>query len=897
MGWLREMMQRGTQPPRSFGELARRCLAHPSWPADPRPKPRSLATLFSRLDRELDFDWLRDRPAVQQTMAEVLEVPVADIQVHCLVSKGFGAPGEATVRLDDVPFGRALRLKEEPLPPGIPLLPQRVSAWDRVWWVAPSGSGRSLVGRWLEARGAARWVAARDWSAAEPETREPGPVFVELHTAHESESIRRQPPREKICVAADFPPESDEWTVVRCLPLSAYIEDLVGWVAERLPSDSQLRVDTALAWLGGLPQERGVLTTLGAALGLLGLMDEIGHSQIRGRSLNQLARAAIKFRVAKLAGDHRLLKEQGLEILVGIHQQCLTETSLPADVPRSEDEWLRLIPPELARGVDVEWVKLSLQRAGAPVTVRELERAARQLPPGAFRILRALSAGGLLRNLEPGAELSLGPQWLVNIARSAALRQLLGRPALEWGEALLSPGSAISVLDALHVRLEQDPDPIVDGVLELEARDSPAYAAAVECLVRVIGLNPELLREVSLELLRGLYEEQAELAIEVPNGPPLPRLEHPKSLVDDAPTLARGAWYVAIWAIAERLGSKPRSVSHWLDPWRPHDGTSLAPALDAVQAWLRASNNGPGEEMLLRLFDRRGGSPDAPHDLEQASLCLAAFRANTLKAEHLAPWKPELFDRVLRALETPEARSRFINHAAQGWAEQGYPEAGRAWFEAGALPAARIWPSLERDSLLGLVTGRGLRVPWELLSPEHWRWIAELWQLNAPSEIDAESVPTDTSLRQGQAITDQERMLRHIPGETIAGLLSLGASTAPWPAEVLTRAWGAARDRCLKSLEQHLSSATRGERENRLAELREALRLLSTEPAESDPEALEALLDQLRVLEQDATQLADVVRFLQQRVARRGAAWRFAYELLDGVEARRQRLARHAPPV
>ncbi|MGE0323389.1 MAG: hypothetical protein AB7S68_13850, partial [Polyangiaceae bacterium] len=345
-----------------------------------------MATLFSRLDRELDLDWLRDRPAVQQTMAEVLEVPVADVQVHCVVLKGFGAPGEATVRLDDVPFARALRLKEEPLPPGIPLLPQRVPAWERVWWVAPPGSGRSLVGRWLEARGAARWVAARDWPAAEPETREPGPVFVELHTANGSDSIRRHPPRDKICIAADFPPETDDWTIVRSLPLATYIEELVTWVAERLPSDSQLRVDTALAWLNGLPQERGILTTLGAALGLLGLMDEIGHGQIRGRSLNQLARAAIKFRVAKLAGDHRLLREQGFEILTGIQQQCLTESGHTGDVPRTEDEWLRLIPPELARGVDVDWVKLSLQRAGAPVTVRELERAARQLPPGAFRI-------------------------------------------------------------------------------------------------------------------------------------------------------------------------------------------------------------------------------------------------------------------------------------------------------------------------------------------------------------------------------------------------------------------------------------------------------------------------------------------------------------------------------
>lgn len=72
--------------------------------------------------------------------------------------------------------------------------------------------------------------------------------------------------------------------------------------------------------------------------------------------------------------------------------------------------------------------------------------------------------------------------------------------------------------------------------------------------------------------------------------------------------------------------------------------------------------------------------------------------------------------------------------------------------------------------------------------------------------------------------------------------------------------------------------------------------MLSAEPPDASAEALETLQAHLRTLEQEAIQLAEVVHFLQHRVARRGPAWRFAYELLDGVEARRQRLARHAAP-
>ncbi len=882
-------MQRGEAPARSFGELARSCLAHPSWPAEPRPKPRSLATLFSRLDRDLDLDWLRDRPAVQGTLAEVLTAPVADVQVHCLApARGFGAPGEATLRFDDIPFARSLRLKEEPLPPGIPLLPQRVAAWEKVWWFAPSGSGRSLVGRWLEARGAARWVAARDWPSAVADTLEPSPVFVELHGPNGSGPLSRQPPRSKLCVAADFLPESNEWTVVESLPLSAYVAELVAWVSERLPSDSQLQADTAIAWLAGLPQERGVLTTLGSALGLLGLMDEIGHSQIRGRSLNQLARAAIKFRVAKLSGDHKLLKEQGFEIISGICNQCLTETNQPVTLPRTEDEWLNLVPPELTRGIDVEWVKLSLQRAGAPVTVRELERAARQLPPGAYRIVRALSAGGLLRGLERDPTLSLGPVWLVNVARSASLRQLLARPAHEWGEALLAPGSASQVLEALRERLEQDPDPLVDSVLELEARDSPAYAAAVETLVRCLGLDPDLLHELSPELLRSLFQEQLELSVAVPGSALLPRLEHPTDLVKQVPMLSRGAWYVALWALAERLPSRSGPVGAWPDPWDAGASVDLDSALDHVQSWLETAPNAAAEDLLLRLFQRRGVSREAPHHLERAALCLDAFRNQTLSAAMLDPWDPKLFSRLSRALETREETVRFANRAAACWVEAGCPEAAERWFGDGSEPALSIWPLLERDTLLLMVSARArLRAPWGLLTPEQWSWVAEFWQLNATLE------GRDPGAENSQFI-DRARMLGRIPGETLAALLSLGGSALAWPAEALTRAWEAEPERVLSSLDQRLIRATRDESSARKSAIHEALWLFAAEPAGKTSDALDHLSEHLRALEQEAELLPELVRFLQERVAMRGAGWRLAYEILDGIQERRRRLDRHA---
>ena len=37
-----------------YGELARRALAHPEWPTDTQPRARSLAALFSKLDRGIE---------------------------------------------------------------------------------------------------------------------------------------------------------------------------------------------------------------------------------------------------------------------------------------------------------------------------------------------------------------------------------------------------------------------------------------------------------------------------------------------------------------------------------------------------------------------------------------------------------------------------------------------------------------------------------------------------------------------------------------------------------------------------------------------------------------------------------------------------------------------------
>ena len=164
MGWLRELMASTSPQVEGYGELARRALGHSEWPADTQPQARSLAALFSKLDRGIELEWLAEREAVQRTLALILACPVELIR-NAVTPDGSGTRPTA-VRWVDLPYARPLALRDEPLPPGLPAAVLAPATWRRLWWRAPPGSGRSLAGCWLEARGVARYSSAVRWTEA-----------------------------------------------------------------------------------------------------------------------------------------------------------------------------------------------------------------------------------------------------------------------------------------------------------------------------------------------------------------------------------------------------------------------------------------------------------------------------------------------------------------------------------------------------------------------------------------------------------------------------------------------------------------------------------------------------------------------------------------------------------
>src|SRR6187551_131078 len=202
MGWLRDLMDQSDSGCRSYGDLARAALENSDWPSESRMAERSLASIFSKLDRNQEADWLAERVGVQRVLSKVLGVPLDDLRAP-------GTPvGAATrgdlrrLRLSSLRYARALDLVDEPLCPGLPPSVLKPGAYGSTFWRAPSGSGRSLVGRFLQARGLAHVIEAKTFEEALAVLPERGPVFIELH------GQRALPlpnaPRPELCIAADF---------------------------------------------------------------------------------------------------------------------------------------------------------------------------------------------------------------------------------------------------------------------------------------------------------------------------------------------------------------------------------------------------------------------------------------------------------------------------------------------------------------------------------------------------------------------------------------------------------------------------------------------------------------------------------------------------------------------
>jgi hypothetical protein len=717
---------------KSFDRLAKRCLESASWPEGSRMEFRSLGALFGKLDRDEQLDWLAARPEVQAVLAEVVG-STRDSIAAALRPAERPTPGRL-VSWESMPYARVFDFLEEDLFPGIPERVRRPGTWARTVWIAPHGAGRTLAGQWLEARGLARAIRVERWAKeALPHVR---PLFVELEAA---DTVSLEGVTPGICVAAPALSRVAEvkgLELVPTAPLDSFVAELVTWAASRLSSRAELDREALLEYVVNVAIPRGFALSAGDALGLVGLADEFGVKALGSTPPRKVARDWLKRRAVERLGSTDpsaiWLRRSGYDALLGLVTRLLTDAGASMFVPRTLDAWAALLPAELRRSPDPQWLRMVLSESGAKTTERELERALSKLPPGAFDTLRAFERVSLLGRTD-GDRLTLGPHAIVRIAAEEALSNLTQGTAFEWGDPLLSEEHAPSTMQRLLERAERGdfrPDDLVDP----EADDNPAYAAAIEGALRALGLSALLGAELATDGLGSLWDEAMRLMLETPGELPSPRIGSAHERAPDSRSwlLGHGAYLLSALAFSEGLSESEGARVPLLRPW--HAATVPAEfhrVLDAIVDALAEASAPPGlacRTVLLvdRLRAALGplGADGSAHRLERAAIVVDEAALGVLSWASVAALSGDGLAtagvRELLSLRRLQSAA-FAEAVLQAYREAGKPRAGaEALFDAELAPS--VWPSapseLTAEILLAI---RPQALP--ELSLEQWRAI------------------------------------------------------------------------------------------------------------------------------------------------------------------------------
>ena len=859
-------MRDARRPARSFGEVARRAVVSESWPSEWKIQARSLASILSKLNRGQELEWLADRPEAQVALADALGEPLASVRARLEAELGVVDAGLGRFRLDELRYARPLDLVREPLPPGIPAQVLQPGAWRCTWWEAAAGSGRSLVGRWLAARRLATHLVARRWQDAFERLPTTGAVFVELFEAPEPTLVAATPLRPGLCVAAPAPPPvevADSWERVHSPAIAHELAALVAWIAERLPDDGHFEPRRALEWLREA-ERAGIVDSLDTAMGLAGLIDEVSVAEIEKRRLHFLAHRFVDHRLEEAsqeAGlDRQWLRQSGFDALLGIFKRLLLDTETSWDTPRSEDAWLALVADEHRNFVDVEWLRASLERSGAPLSARELERTLRDLPPGAFRTVRAFERAGLLVESSDPHLLVPSPRWLGLAMLQRARDEIAAGSPFAWGEALLAREPSVSIYRSLRERMRADPTSVIEDLLEDTSDTEPAHAAAVEAALRAAGSLLLHGAELSSDHLEALWEEAMALALDLGDSHLAPRVEHPAAVSAEEIELGRSGWLLAALAVSEQLTRQlrgPAALQPWSSPCTPE---ALRAVLDDIADDLRAREPldqdvlGRSAALSYRAWMLVAAGDDAPPLpwLAAAGALVEAIMQHRLSWDHVIALSEDrllahaVFSLARVAGQPPEL---IVSSLWAAWDGAGRPHPAATLLAPGGAFDREVWRAAPPALLAALLTVGEIDLgvlPWEQLSAEQWG-----------AALGAEGV----------LACDAARLWQHIPAASLGEIIR-SEDPSRLPPAALAQAWSRAPATVLERV-----GTLFGERRSE-----EALTLTALAPEQTTEQLVAVLTEHRR--DASASSLAWLRRWLHARVRGRSQGWRDAYALL-----------------
>lgn len=865
MGWLRDLMQQAPTPMRSLGDLSRSALRSSDWPSDTHMQPRSLAALFSKLDRDQELDWLNDRPGAQVAIAKALGAPLEDIRSR--VRRRQEINPAQVLRLRAIPAARALAFAEERLPPGIPAEVQEPASFDGVFWVAASGAGRSLVGRYLEARGLAHFIRAETWAEAQSQLPEHGAVFIELEAPTDLPTLADLFGLRACVAAPKAPADESGFRLVRTPEPESYLPALVRWVAERSPQDGRFEPDIVLAWLRGEPLERGIIDGPGAALGLCGLADELGARALSDgldKLVRRYAQARFTATLDPESTHSAFFRKNGYGALVALVRRLLVEDGLAWDAPRPREAWLALVPEELQREADVDWLKLTLGTGPNALRGADLERAVRKLPPGAFRVIRCFEQAGLLESTS-GDRLQLGPRFVARTLLSEAVTALVQGSPVEWGAALLE-GSARSEIEAEVLEgARSSGGASLEPLLEVSHPDSLPYVGAFELGFVAAGLA--LLEGVELprDLRESLFDDQLDLMLELSDELPLPRVLRG----GDAESSERhGLWLLAALSLSEDLPANARRHS-LLRPWQRQ---TLDPRMPLLLDRVAAALDSPwmSEAAALGVFALIGrlrgsvgalASVDTPHRLEQPTVIAEEASLGVLSwptVAELGRGRPGLLIAATRAaaITLDVAWAEVARAVWLAWDAAERPAEGADFLLPENDPEGLFWAHIPRELLKPmLVDARDKPMPFERLRDEPWAAI--------------EDAVLDGSLSPTAAIVE------HAPEHVLDSWLGR-RGIEPFEGAALSMLFRRVPERLLRVIELHFEKPS-------ATEAAELLSLLQALPDSLLPEIIERA-EGKQLVRLPGPTLGGVRKLLHRAVSRGGVLGKRSYALFAELE-------------
>jgi hypothetical protein len=809
MGWLRDLMAASEPKLHSYGELARRCLEHEAWPLDIQPQARSLASLYSKFDRGIEVEWLHDRPEVQVVLAQVLHLPASGLATEVKKHVVSADQQQSRWRLRDTPSARPLDLREEPLPAIFADSLLRPGLWSRLWWRDGNHQGAELLGRWLHARALAEFTVCFQWrEVVEQSAIGTGPLFVLYWGPAVTERTPLHPNTRPLCIVAAGAAPSPDFTLVETPLLASQDPRLIEWLCSLLPTDTKQTPEQLSLWLRGWATE-GLTLDFDTVAGLVGSANQLElETQL---PLHALATKYLSLRLdlAEEAGtrEAKWLRQHGLDLPVGITKNAVRAAGdLPWDIPRTKTEWLELVPDEYQRGVDADWTRVSLQRAGTPLTVAELEKALSQVPPGGFRVLSTLCDAHVFEEVADG-KFTVHPRWFAQFLEAAAYSALLDETAEDWGQVGLVHHRIPALLEALNKQFTRSAFQTLDAALELDDNPSPSFVLAIELLV--VATGRALLRGVEFESeqMTGLLELQSSFLLDklTPFAAPFVAetvpLTRPR-LLGVPSDAAWGEWLLCLWSLSELSERSDTAGSPYVNPWslKPSLPKPVLALVEATLANLEAGDVrvaaiysllGRLLQHLERVRDEAAGTPE---HAELAEVCAAPVFAvaRVLRGDGWPAWQlaltiPHGVESV-KGLVAPEAWQYLAKTAWRTWLEKGADESGVQLFTDTPTRRQLFWPHLPdrvlqslldaRNPLVLLVPAECMKAEWVTMYLERVPEVRELavqyLEVIPASAIVEEHFEVLFELLEAHALVDRMRpVFQTHPAAALARLLTL----------------------------------------------------------------------------------------------------------------------------